>query len=281
MRNVRPVGATEEPNTKAERTSNFMNGKLRMVSLQSGSNGNCVFVESQGVRLLFDAGISSQQTASRLDSIDVDIGSIDAVIISHAHSDHIRFVGDLQRKFGLSIWMTGGACNEAKGRKSIKKADRPNLFEPGRRLEFGPVAVETIATPHDTDEGVCFVVDDGSVRLGVMTDLGHCFSGLGNVIAGLDGLLLESNYDPETLETGMYPELLKRRIKSKKGHLSNNESAMLLKEYGIMLRWVCLGHLSEKNNRPEIAYEVHRKNIRKNIDIFLASRNGCSDIFEL
>ena len=133
-------------------------------------------------------------------------------------------------------------------------------FAAGSSLHFGTVTVETIRTPHDGVDGVAFVVDDGRHRLGILTDLGHVFDGLKTVIASLDAVLVECNYDPTMLAEGFYPELLKRRIRGAGGHLSNVDAAELVRtSAGSRLQWVCLGHLSAENNNPELALNTHRE----------------------
>ena len=126
------------------------------------------------------------------------------------------------------------------------------ISSPGKRVKFGKVVVETIPTPHDAEDGVVFVVDDGKHRLGILTDLGHVFDGLGDVIASLDAVLLESNYDPEMLANGPYPESLKKRIAGPHGHISNFEAAELLNTAASKrMKWACLGHLSAGQQHAE------------------------------
>jgi len=258
-----------------------MDGKLRFVSLQSGSNGNCLFVESGGVRLLFDAGLTGAQTKHRLDSFGVDIETIQAVIISHAHNDHLRYAGVLQRQYSLPIWMTSGTYRAVVTMQRSGRVSEPCLFHGGETLQFGSIKVETIPTSHDAPDGVCFVVDNGTVRLGIMTDLGCRFLGLREVIATLDGVFLESNYDPDMLESGFYTEELKLRIRGDHGHLSNVDAAELLLKSGNRLRWACLAHLSAKNNCPTVALETHRRILGETFPLHIASRHEVSAIFEL
>ena len=255
--------------------------KLRFVSLQSGSNGNCYFVDCGEVRLLFDAGLTGLQTKRRLESIDVDIKTIRAVIVSHAHSDHVYYAGVLQRQYDLPIWMTSGTFQKMLTTTSLGRVRDPYLFCAGDTLRFGPLKIETIPTTHDAPEGVCFVVDDGTVRLGIMTDLGCRFLGLKETIATLDAIFLESNYDRDMLENGNYPEELKRRIQSDLGHLSNLEAAELLWTSGTRLRWACLGHLSAKNNHPETALETHRQILGSTFPLHVAPRYEVSEVLEL
>jgi phosphoribosyl 1,2-cyclic phosphodiesterase len=261
-----------------------MNSKLRFASLQSGSNGNCFYVESGNVRLLFDAGLTGLKTKVRLESIGIDIMTIDAVIISHAHSDHIYYAGTLQRQYYLPIWMSNGSHQKMLRTKRLGRVKEPNLFSAGDTLIFDnagdTVKVETIPTTHDAPEGVCFVIDNGTVRLGVMTDLGSQFLGLREAIKTLDGLYIESNYDPEMLANGFYSDDLKQRIQGDQGHLSNLDSAELIVK-SERLRWACLGHLSPKNNTPDIALETHRTLLGEAFQLHIAPRHGVSKVLEL
>ncbi len=212
-------------------------------SLQSGSNGNCIYVETDGVKLLFDAGINGLQAEKKLASRGRNIRDVDAVIISHDHGDHIRYAGVYQRKYRLPV--------------------------------------HAIPTPHDSADGAAFVITSGNKRLGIMTDLGHVFDGLGDVISTLDAVFLESNYDPAMLAKGHYPAFLKKRIQGPEGHLSNIESAELLRDASSgNLRWACLAHLSEHNNNPSLAIQTHRR-IHSRLPLYIASRYALSDIFRV
>jgi len=257
-----------------------MDSKLLFASLQSGSNGNCLFVESGDVRLLFDAGLTGTQTKQRLESFGVDIETVQAVIISHAHNDHIRYAGVLQRQYHLPIWMTSGTFHEVLAMQRPGRVSEPHLFNGGETLRFGTVKVETIPTIHDALGGVCFVVDNGTVRLGIMTDLGSRFFGLEEIIATLDGIYLESNYEPEMLVNGPYPQELKQRIQGDHGHLSNWEAAELLLK-SKRLRWACLGHLSAHNNCPTVALATHRKILGETLPLYIAPRHTVSEVLEL
>jgi phosphoribosyl 1,2-cyclic phosphodiesterase len=171
--------------------------------------------------------------------------------------------------------MTQRTWNAAHRRVKLGKFRELRIFASGATLDFGDVAVETIRTPHDGVDGVGFVVSDGSRCIGVLTDLGHVFDGLGQLMAELDAVLIESNYDPHMLENGPYPWFLQQRISGVGGHLSNDEAAGLLRDAaGPKLRWACLGHLSEENNTPQIAMTTHRRVLGERFALHLASRCG-------
>jgi len=255
---------------------------MKVVSLQSGSNGNCFYVESGETRLLFDAGISGKQAEERLASHGRNIRDVDALFISHDHSDHTRAVGVFQRKFGMPVYITPRTLKAVQRYQKIGKLDRVRLFTAGSSQSFGTVTVHSVPTPHDSVDGVAFIVEDREHRVGIMTDLGHAFDGLKEVLRSLDGIVIESNYDTEMLETGPYPEHLKRRISGEGGHLSNEDSAVLLKGFkSERLKWACLCHLSEENNEPERARETHRRILGDDFPIHVASRTNVSEILEL
>jgi phosphoribosyl 1,2-cyclic phosphodiesterase len=243
------------------------------IALQSGSNGNCIYVEAGGVKLLFDAGINGGQAEARLASYGRDIREVDALIISHDHGDHIRHAGVYQRKFGLPLYVTPKTFDTAVKRHPLGKLHDIRFFLSDGALRFGKVAVEAIPTPHDASDGAAFVVSSGSKRLGIMTDLGHIFDGLPEVLSSLDAVFIESNYDEGMLEAGLYPAFLKRRIAGPQGHLSNSEAAELLKATaGKRLQWACLSHLSEQNNSAMVALQTHRAVLCHDLDLHVADR---------
>lgn len=255
---------------------------MRMIALQSGSNGNCVFVETSGVRLLIDAGISGSQVQERLAAVGVDPAQLDALLISHDHSDHVRGMGVYHRKFGTPVYVTERTLLAARRRVPLGRVEDVRCFHAGESFRLGAVTVETVPTPHDSADGVGFVLDDGRHRLGVLTDLGHVFAGLDEVLRSLDAVLLESNYDPQMLEAGPYPPPLKARIRGPHGHLSNGESAALLRQaFRRRLRWACLGHLSEQNNDPAVALATHRAVLGGRRALALASRHRASAALEV
>ncbi len=253
-----------------------------VISLQSGSNGNCLYVESRGIRLLVDAGISARQAEDRLLARGREIRGIDALLISHDHTDHTRSMGTFQRKFSLPVYITEKTLSAVRHRTRLGKVSDIQSFIAGDSIQLAHVTVETLPTPHDGVDGVGFVIDDGERRLGVLTDLGHVFDGLSDVLKTLDAIVIESNYDPAMLERGGYPEHLKQRIRGPGGHLSNRESAELLSGLSAgNLRWACLAHLSEKNNAPDLAIQAHRELCGDELMLYVASRYQASECIEV
>jgi phosphoribosyl 1,2-cyclic phosphodiesterase len=254
------------------------------ISLQSGSSGNCIYVETCGVKLLLDAGIPGVQAADRLAAHGRNIRNVDAVIISHDHGDHIRHAGVFQRKYGLPVYVTSATLAAATSRCStLGKLKDIRPFRSGDRLKFGEVLVHTIPTPHDGVDGSVFLVEANGKRLGVMTDLGHVFKDLIHIVSSLDAVFLESNYDPDMLAAGPYPAFLKQRIKGPRGHLSNQEAAEVLRRAaeGRRLKWACLSHLSDKNNHPDLALRTHRAVVAEHVALYTADRYTASEVFSL
>ncbi|MBI5741384.1 MAG: MBL fold metallo-hydrolase [Nitrospirae bacterium] len=250
------------------------------ISLQSGSSGNCIYVETEGVKLLFDAGISGLQASRRLAACGRDIRGVDALIISHDHADHIRHAGVYQRKFGLPVFTTPRTLESGCAAHSLGRLDNVEFFHSGEKLRFNRVSVQTIPSPHDGVDGVAFVVSSGEKCLGILTDLGHVFKDLVSVMTSLDAVFIESNYDPEMLARGPYPAFLKRRIAGPRGHLSNIESAELLQS-GSRLKWACLAHLSGSNNHPVTALRTHRAVLGAGLPLYTADRYAATEIFRI
>ena len=255
---------------------------MKVIPLQSGSSGNCFFVETGQNRILIDAGISPKQISWRLQQHGRDIHGVDAVLVTHDHSDHSRYVGGLCGRFELPLYIT------AKTRLAIEKGGSlpdhltVNTFRAGESFEIGDLQVHSIPTPHDAIDGVAFVVEHDDKRLGILTDLGHVFGGLREVLQSLDAVIIESNYDEDLLNSGPYPEFLKRRIRGRGGHLSNVDSARLLHQSGTdRLQWVCLCHLSEENNSPDTAVRIHQNWLGEEYPIYVARRREVSDVLAI
>ena len=154
-----------------------------------------------------------------------------------------------------------------------------HYFHAGSVLCFGDLWVETIPTPHDAVDGVGFVVDDGEHRLGILTDLGHVFDELDEILPTLDAVFIESNHDLEMLAGSDYPESVKRRIRSPHGHISNRDAAELLyRSASPTLKWACLSHLSEESNTTEVAVGTHRSILGDAFPIYCADRHCVGDL---
>jgi phosphoribosyl 1,2-cyclic phosphodiesterase len=211
-----------------------------------------------------------------------DIREVDALIISHDHRDHVRCAGIYQRKFGLPIYITRKTLQASRYWCALGRLTDVRHFHAGDALTFGPVFVHAVRTAHDAVDGVAFVVESAGGRLGILTDLGHPFAGLQSLLESLDAAYLEANYDPDMLENGIYPEGLKARIRGPGGHLSNDESADLLRACGRRRpKWIAVAHLSQENNRPELAIGAQHAAVGRQYPVFHASRHHCSELLSL
>lgn len=252
---------------------------IRTVALASGSNGNSVYVETADARLLFDAGLSGKRLAARAAERGVDLDRLDALLVSHDHSDHWTGAGVIHRRHRVPLLASRGTWGSIR-RRVGKTTGR--TFRAGESLRFGTTVVETIPTPHDGTDGVAFVVEHAGVRLGILTDLGHPFEALSHAFERLDGAFLEANYDPEMLEGGPYPWSLKERIAGPGGHLSNAECATLACDAGsARLRLLVLCHLSGENNSPALALDAAARVRARGVEVHLAGRTEASGIFVL
>ncbi|MBT3278826.1 MAG: MBL fold metallo-hydrolase [Phycisphaerales bacterium] len=244
---------------------------MRLISLQSGSNGNCLYLEGRETSILIDAGISGKQAQLRLGEFGRDIRDASGVILTHDHADHSRSAGIVQRKFGMDIWASPATFETIAPR--IGKVETHHAFRTTRSFRIGEFEIEPIATPHDAADGCGFIIASHGKRLGILTDLGTCFDGLGDAIATLDAVVLESNYDPGMLSRGPYPYYLKQRITSPAGHISNAECGELLRDHGRKLQWAALGHLSGQNNTPDLARKTSREIVGDDLPLHVLSRD--------
>ena len=255
---------------------------MRVISLNSGSNGNCTYVQAGNLQLLIDAGISGNKAETRLAEHGHSIRDIDALLITHDHRDHAGCMGIYNRKFGLPVHVTDKTLNMARSHYRVGPLNDVQLYRTGETIQLDGLVVETFPTPHDCADGVVFVLDDGKHRLGILTDLGHLFDGLAEIVTSLDAVLLESNYDPNMLARGFYPESLKQRIRGPEGHISNDEAAQLLHDAASPdLQWACLAHLSEHNNSPRVALETHQRILNNRFPIHIAPRHETTGILDI
>jgi len=225
---------------------------IRFASLGSGSRGNALIVDAGDTKVLLDCGFSVRATVDRLARLAVSPEEIDGIVVSHEHSDHIAGVRRFAGRFGIPVYLTHGTrqgleqeCPSSMDCRLINGAD---AFCVGG-LEMIPFTV-----PHDAREPVQYLFSDGSRRLGVLTDCGAITPHVIDVLTRCNALVLECNHDPEMLAASTYPASLKRRISGAYGHLDNLQAADLLRKIdSSRLQHVMAAHLSEQNNRPELA----------------------------
>ncbi|KPK18081.1 MAG: MBL fold metallo-hydrolase [Betaproteobacteria bacterium SG8_41] len=225
---------------------------MRFASLGSGSSGNALLVESRNTLVLLDCGFGLADVTARLARIGLDPGDIDAIIVTHEHEDHAGGVARLARRHELPVYLTYGTVAAL----PRDRAALPETVEIDGHTAFaiGDIEVQPYPVPHDAREPVQFVLGDGAVRLGVLTDIGAPTLHVAQMLSGLEALVLESNHDRAMLEGGPYPPVLRDRIGGQFGHLENADAARLLGELDrTRLQHVIAAHLSKQNNTPELA----------------------------
>lgn len=223
---------------------------LELFSLGSGSRGNGTLVRSGDVCVLVDCGFTFRQLERRLAEVDVRPEDLDAVLVTHEHSDHASGVAALKRRTGVAVHATAGTWRGMKrppgAGDAVVAGDRP--------FAIGDLSVLPVTVPHDAREPVQYRFEARGLALGVLTDLGHPSAHVVERFRGCDGLLLEFNHEPELLAVSSYPEPVKRRVGGRFGHLANAQSAQLLAALEPeRLQLLVAGHLSEQNNTREHA----------------------------
>lgn len=224
---------------------------MRFASLGSGSRGNALLVEAGNTRLLIDAGFGPREMSRRLQRLGLAADTLDAVLVTHEHSDHIGGVFACARRFDWDVLLTHGTL--AAGRDTGADV-RTKVIDSHEPLSVGDICVHPFPVPHDAREPVQFILADGVRRLGVLTDAGHVTPHMVQMLDACDALVLECNHDAQMLARGAYPQRLKQRISGLWGHLDNTAAASLLSQVGQSnLRHVVAAHLSEENNSPALA----------------------------
>ncbi len=229
---------------------------MLMYNLASSSSGNSSLICSDKTKILVDVGISLKVLKQRLKSVGESVDEIDAVLITHEHSDHVKGLGVLSRKLALPIYLTMGTADEIADKTALGAIDDDlfNYIKSDNEFFIKDLKVKPLKISHDAVAPVAYRISGNKKSVAIVTDLGCYDDYLVENLKGLDAILLESNHDVKILQAGAYPFELKRRILSDIGHLSNETAAEFLKKiYHIGLKNVVLGHLSVENNLPELA----------------------------
>jgi len=255
---------------------------LRYCTLASSSSGNSAYLTDGKTGILIDLGISTRAAERELSDLGVDADSIDAILITHEHGDHIR---------GLVTWKKKHPNVKLCAPKEIGDAllVTCETIPQGEPFLLGSLTVTAFSTPHDTEFSVGYRVESDGHTVVSMTDLGCVADGIYPYLDGAELLLIEANYDPDRLRYGRYPEPLKRRIASDHGHLSNPDCAVCaLRAAECGVKTILLGHLSKENNTPRLAYETVHSKLTQNglipgVDVMLsvAPREGHSEWYTL
>lgn len=261
---------------------------LKFCSLYSGSTGNSLFVESDNTKILIDSGVSAKKVVDGLSSINVDPNDIDAILVTHEHSDHIQSLGTISKKFDIPVYANKKTWDAMP--KQLEKIDTSNIkyFDANENFEINDFIIHPFTIPHDAVDpcGFSFMCDNK--KFSIATDLGHMTSTVMDSLEGSKFVMLESNYDPEVLKCSRYPYILKARISGPNGHLSNNLAGQTVAHLvNCGLESVTLGHLSKENNFPELAYNTILEELAisncpiDSINLNVANRDCPTDVLEI
>ena len=268
---------------------------MRLETIASGSSGNCTYIGTEHTHMLIDAGVSMKRIAEGLHQLGLDFADLDAVFVTHEHTDHIQGIPMVEKHHGLPLYASAGTLGGIeKIMGSERFADLPvHSIRQGEETVVGDLVVRPFPIPHDAAEPFGFVVKttggEDVRKVAYATDLGHYDDGIVRELSGANALVLESNHDIRMLQAGPYPWHLKKRILGDCGHLSNDDAGRLLTDIlHDHLTGILLAHLSEVNNLPELAYEAARVEIElsdtpyhgEDFRLQVAPRSELSEILE-
>ena len=257
-------------------------------SLYSGSSGNCLFIETDNTKLLIDAGVSLKKIEEGLNNMNIDPSSLDGILVTHEHSDHIKSLGSLSKKFDLPVFANQETL--AAMPKQVEKISDKNInkFNVNEKFCINDLEINPFSIHHDAANPCGFNFFNNNKKISIATDIGHMDNQILKTLEGSSFILLESNYDPEVLKYTKYPFLLKQRIAGPNGHLSNNMAGKVI-NYLINtgLNTAMLGHLSKESNFPALAYQTVADEIISSgtdiskINLSVASRDTIGDIVHI
>lgn len=247
---------------------------MRLLSIASGSSGNCIYVGDDNTHILVDAGISKKRIEEGLNSIDLTLSDLTAVFVTHEHIDHIGGLGVLTRKCTAPVYATRGTLEGIFKTSSLGKIDVQQFVEitENQSVTVGDITVDPMRISHDAAQPVAYRFFKKDKKIAVATDMGMITGENEEKLQGMDAILLEANHDVNMLQVGPYPYYLKQRILGNRGHLSNENAGRLLSRIvHDRLKHILLGHLSKENNLPALAYEAVRLEITMGDNPYQAS----------
>jgi len=261
---------------------------LNFCSLYSGSTGNCLLVSTEDTNILIDAGVSQKKIIEALESIGKKITDIDAILVTHEHSDHILSVGSLSKKYNIPVYSNKETFGAMPIQTQKISVENKKEFLISTDFEIGSLRIHPFSIPHDAANPCGFNLIKDHKKISIATDIGHMDIKLLNELKNSKFMMLESNYDPEILRIGRYPYRLKQRISGPFGHLENSIAGKTVSSVlPSGLEKVMLGHLSKENNFPELAYKTVVEELEysgynsKDIEINVASRSEPSKIIKI
>lgn len=261
---------------------------LNFCSLYSGSSGNSLFVETENTKLLVDAGVSCKKIENALEDINVEASSLNGILVTHEHTDHIQGLGTLSRKYNLPVFVNQKTLDSMPKQRDKISEKNINIFNSNEKFEIGDLQIKPFSIPHDAIDPCGFNIYKDSKKISIATDLGHINKDILKNLEESLFVMLESNYDPNVLRCSPYPFTLKSRIASSTGHLSNEMAGKTISHLlNSGLKEAMLGHLSKESNFPELAYQtVLDELISNNYDeskfsLNVASRDKHSKLIKL
>ena len=229
---------------------------MKICVLASGSSGNCIYVGTESTHILIDAGLSGRATRNRLEQIGVQLAAIQAIVLTHEHSDHISGLAVLHSRHGIKLYANAGTI-EAVRLGAKMNALAWHVFTTGSTFQIGDISLDPFSVSHDAYEPVGFVAASGPVRVGIATDIGVSTHLVRERLKDCRAVIIESNHDEHLLANARRPWSLKQRIAGRQGHFSNQHAAELIAEIaGPGLSQVFLSHLSSDCNRPDLALQA-------------------------
>jgi len=250
---------------------------VRMTVLASGSRGNCTVFSSSRTSILVDAGLSCRETLRRMKAAGEDPQRLSAILISHEHADHVAGLPVLARKLKIPVYLTEGTYHTWRRTTRDKdgkpvRLERCEHFQAGRSFRVSDIDVTPFTIPHDAADPCGFTFRSEGVKVGIVTDLGYLPYSVKDHLRRCDGLMIESNHDLEMLRNGPYPWMVKQRVMSRVGHLSNTALADFFQnDYDGTAAFLVLAHLSEHNNHPELARDTAFKALGDRMNLFHSS----------
>lgn len=256
--------------------------RLEFAAIASGSSGNCIYVASNHTRLLIDAGLSGKRVEAGLGELSLTGYDIDALLITHEHNDHILGAGIMARRYDLPVYATDGTWNGIGDKMGRLRPSAKNVVYSGEPVIINDLCITPFSIPHDAAEPVGYTISDGVSKISIATDIGHITEDVKENVKDSDLLLIESNHDVDMVKDGPYPYMLKQRVLSDVGHLSNENCGKMLTEVlSDKMKYIFLGHLSEQNNTPMLAFETAKKALENqgveiggDINMYVAPRYG-------
>lgn len=232
---------------------------MRVRILGSGSRGNATVIQSDEGAVLIDCGFACKRVEERLAAVGISPKDIQAIFVTHEHADHASGADRAARAWKVPLYATFGTAKKSRW----TKVPELRILSPGETVRVANMDIHAYAVPHDAAEPVQFVLDDGSKRIGMLSDAGHVTPHMERILAGCELLMLEANHCPDMLRAGPYPLALQARVGGPWGHLSNGQSAQLLGALNLaQTARIVLTHLSEQNNTPDRALQTVRTALR-------------------